>query len=108
MKLNSLIIAVIGLGFIASLLFFPFNFRDQYTCLYHRLFSSASPVSEASMHHHTQMMSTDSKGATHQHGSTLIDRYVHNYAIFWWSGLLFMAGGIYLYRRLRLTEPSKV
>ena len=108
MKFTSLIIIITGLGLIASLMFFPFNFRDQYTCLYHRLFSASTPVKDVSMSHHAGMSAADHIGAQHQHGSALIDRYVKNYAIFWWLGLFLTGGGIYFYRRRDLINMSKV
>ena len=75
-RLNLYIILLLIIGFIGIILFFPVNFNNSYTCIYHRF-----------LNHHNLESDIDLNNINHQHNSDLLDIYINHYALFWWLSI---------------------
>jgi hypothetical protein len=109
-----------------SIFFFPMNLGEKYTCFYHRIFNHSHPVSDVNaLNQHQDGKNNLSKSGdnnlsngtskqnnseTSQHGSVLLDNYLHQYAFPWWASVSLLALCIYLLlkikRKVRTDESS--
>ena len=106
-KINYLVISIM-ITASGTVFFFPLNIDGKYTCFYHRIFDHSHPVSnEANLEHrhiHSEDLNqTENKNSTPndkknnddsrnkvigtQHGSVLLDNYLHQYALAWWASV---------------------
>lgn len=106
--IKRLLIALLLLGITGTILFFPFNFNNRYTCLYHRLFAPSEPVMNTVSGGHeqaelSQNISDEHAGHLH-HSGQLIPHYLHHFAFLWWGSLLLLACCIFIYRKKNLSK----
>ena len=75
-RLRILYILWIGivLGILSTLLFFPFPFNRQFTCLFHRTFMGAHQI-------HSEHL--------------MVPYYITHFGYFWWGSLFFTAFVVY-------------
>lgn len=86
---------LLGVGIVGAVFFFPINFDDQYTCLYHRIFApeyhhgfskeprlagNAAPVGEYHKDEQNEMLHSD-----------LVKKYILPFGIIWWISLIAIA-----------------
>ena len=116
LKLNirakqSIIIMTIVLGLAGTVFFFPVPMGDQSSCCYESMFGGNEncQCKQAMKEHaaHEGMMSGGSE--MHQHGSVLLDSYLHHYAFPWWIsvGLLVTGGGMWVRDKKVKSEKVK-
>lgn len=95
-----LTIILLGIGIIGAIFFFPINFDDQYTCLYHRIF--------APEHHPSQIGQSAVESGSHQHvgsqnsHSHLVGEYILPFGLIWWMSLMVVALAFWGLRRGRI------
>ena len=90
MKKKHLLIGLIILGFIGTVIFFPVNIGNQYTCLFHRIMDDSITFSEFSIHGNMENM----------HHS-ILKFYLKGFAYFWWTSILALVLGIYFHKRTK-------
>ena len=124
--------SLIALGLIGGFLFFPFNFDDRYTCVYHRMMHR----SPRPQNHHLPQADTGRKNRTTfpsmrrhmamermgiqqkewknqpiiwQKGDVkLLGRYIFPFGIIWWMSIVLLVFGCYeLKKHRRTTGKSK-
>jgi hypothetical protein len=90
-----LMVALIFFGVVGSLMFFPIQLDEGYTCLYHQVFDNDHPV-------------WDQQGVANQigehHTTGMINAYISGYAFFWWGSLALIALGVYQLRLFKNTN----
>jgi len=117
------LIIIVLLATAGSIFFFPMNIGGRYTCFYHRVFDHSHPVSHVNAvnHHQDVEMGISKSGdhelgekvtglnntSTHNHGSILLDNYLHQYALPWWASVGLLAFGIYLFLKLKKNVKGK-
>jgi hypothetical protein len=120
-KKNYLIIGIL-ITSLGTVLFFPLDIDGRYTCFYHRIFDQTHPVSNkvesVNGHIHSEDFNrTESWNSTlddiknnndkrskvigTQHGSVLLDNYLHQYALAWWASVGFLALSIFMWLKLK-------
>jgi hypothetical protein len=87
MKGKNIIMSLIILGVLGAITFFPINISDHYTCLFHLIIDGNLTSTEIGLHQIDENM----------HHS-ILDIYLKGYAYFWWTSILILVIGIYLYR----------
>lgn len=117
---------LIGLGGLGAIFFFPVDINSRYTCLYHRIFcddahihkiveKDAQKESEIIQGEFEQsdgqkdstnissIINSNSNNANSSmhFGSELLDNYIRQFALFWWSSLLLLVVGFYFLRYTR-------
>ena len=105
-----LMLILLGIGIIGGIFFFPINFNNQYTCLYHRIFAPG----------HSYHLSNDigSLGKTvkknHENEieemmhSEMVTKYVLSFGIIWWVSLIVAASAFFLLRHQKqMRETAK-
>ena len=75
------------MGCIGTIIFFPVNINNHYTCLFHRIVDENPASPNITLHHTDNSM----------HHS-ILDIYLEGYAFIWWASILALVTGIYLYR----------
>ncbi len=109
-------IITLSVGVVGGILFFPFNFQNEYTCIFHRFFS---PGHSHSLNENAA--STDSHGeilaeqANHNHKlpekmtagmeEDLVNHYVVPFGLVWWGSLLLIAISLYGLKRIKVNRP---
>ena len=107
---------LILIALLGSIFFFPLNLGGKYTCFYHRIFAHSQPVSEKKiLENHKygniilfnsddQSLSESENNQDHpetsHHDSALLDTYIHQYALLWWSSIGLFILGVYLLSKL--------
>jgi len=90
-------------GITGAVVFFPFNFNDRYTCLYHRVCNPAQPVSSTPHHRHQAAAPENILDANpaghHLAANSLIPHYLNHFAFFWWASLLVVGLWLFLFKR---------
>ena len=71
---------LLSFGVLGGIFFFPMNIENQYTCLYHRLFSPEHSY-------------------THSHYD-LVSHYVAPFGLLWWGSLFLIAFSVYRLKKL--------
>ncbi|KAA3616780.1 MAG: hypothetical protein D8M58_17395 [Calditrichaeota bacterium] len=94
-----IIIALLVLGTLGGLLFFPVQLSDGYTCFYHRIFDADFPVLG---HEHSDNLASNGD----HHGTGMMDVYMGGYAFIWWGSLVLVSFSIYSLKR-RNTQRAK-
>ncbi len=96
-RIKHIRLILIVVGILGTIAFFPFNFNENYTCLYHRLFCD--------MEEDHQIKSTNGHvhGDQEFHNATL-NLYIQHFSYYWWGSLLVLAMGIYLPRLVTLLK----
>ena len=96
-----LMLILLSIGVVGGVLFFPVNFDNQYTCLYHRMF-----VSEHHYDTSNEMANTVNIDGNHHEGeidemmhSELLDKYVLPFGLIWWISLIALAIGFFWLKR---------
>ena len=96
-----LTIALLSIGIIGGVFFFPINFDNQYTCLYHRIFAP-----EHDYHLSNGMANAKAIGGNHREmeieemmHSELVAKYVLPYGLIWWISLMVAASAFFWLRR---------
>lgn len=79
-KIHISIALLFGIGILGAVFYFPVNIDNQYTCLFHRLFSP----DHSYVHSHTD----------------IVEHYVTSFGFMWWGSLILLALSIYLWKRL--------
>lgn len=87
---------LLAAGIAGAVLFFPVNIQDQYTCLYHRLFSPE--------HSYTHSTGVDISQTQEE---DLLRHYLSPFGLLWWGSLLLTALSIYSLKRLPFLNPDK-
>ena len=103
-----LMIIALTVGVSGGILFFPFNFQDEYTCLFHRLFSPGHYHANGSGKNVERLDGSE----RHKHrlpGSSaiemeedLVNHYVVPFGLMWWSSLLLVALSLYGLKRIKI------
>jgi hypothetical protein len=100
------LLILLSIGILGSIFFFPINFNNQYTCLYHRIF--------APEHHNYEVMGTDDlvlsvkkNYENEEIHSELIKKYIVPFGFVWWSSLAIIVFAFFLLNkeRQKKTEP---
>lgn len=96
---------LIFVGVAGTILFFPFNMHQKYTCLYHRLFQANRALrhNSASENQLVDRPARSVENAEHEHSKEVIESYIHHFAFFWWGSFLLVLGGLYLMKLKRNT-----
>lgn len=93
-----LIIFLIITGVIGVIFFFPVNFNDQYTCLYHRMFY------EGHMHHNAT-----EAGIHDIHGvNSLLQHYIGHYALLWWASIAVFSISLIILKKRNVNHKTEV
>ena len=87
MNKKNLLIGLIIMGCLGTILFFPVNINNHYTCLFHRIIDGNPASPNITLHHKDNSM----------HHS-ILDIYLEGYAFIWWASILALVTGIYYYR----------
>jgi len=95
-KITIVILLLLGMGILGVVVFFPVNINNQYTCLYHRLFSP-----EHSYPH------TSGVNITSIQKEILLNRYLTPFGLLWWGSLLLTALSIYGLKRQASKNDNK-
>lgn len=82
-----LILAVLGIGIFGAIFFFPVNFNNQYTCLYHWLFSPE----------HAHFYAADD----------IVSHYIRPFGYLWWGSLLLIGFSIYGLKRFAMIQTNQ-
>jgi len=95
---------LLGVGIVGGVLFFPINFNNQYTCLYHRMF--------APEHRHrlsNQMMSGSSSIGKPQNeiNEMLVTKYILPFGLIWWISLTIFALAFFWLRHETVKRESQ-
>ncbi|MCK6619719.1 MAG: hypothetical protein HUU32_04545 [Calditrichaceae bacterium] len=85
---KNILLLVLAAGIAGAVLFFPVNINNQYTCLYHRLFSPGHSYTHSTGDDISQTQKED-----------LLNRYLSPFGLLWWGSLLITALSIYGLRR---------
>jgi len=107
-------ILISGLG---AVVFFPLNINEQYTCIFHQIFDHSHPVfnvvGQDDDHVHTTNVGGTGRIKSKQnaegygsggeneisdgsHDSLLLDKYLDQYAILWWTNVGLLALSIFV------------
>jgi hypothetical protein len=104
-----LTLILLGIGIIGGIFFFPINFNNQYTCLYHRIFASG---------HSYHLSSTDIGGFSKTVGENheneieemmhtkLVTKYVLPFGIIWWISLMVAASAFFWLRHQKQVRET--
>lgn len=107
-----LTLLLLSIGIMGAIFFFPINFNNQYTCLYHRIFAPE----------HSNQLSNEMTGPDETVGknqedeieemmhSELVTKYVLPFGLMWWMSLIVAASAFFWLRhqqQLRET-PKKI
>lgn len=95
---KNILFLLLAAGIAGAVLFFPVNIQDQYTCLYHRLFSPG--------HSYPHSAGADIDISQTQQ-ENLLNRYLSPFGLLWWGSLLLTAISIYSLKRLPSLNPAK-
>jgi len=79
-KISIVIVLLLGIGILGAIFFFPMNINNQYTCLYHRLFSPDHSYAHAY--------------------DNIVQHYIASFGFLWWGSLTLIAVSIYALKRL--------
>jgi|GEM_PF-3091320 hypothetical protein len=100
--------ALLLVGILGAVLFFPFNYEDRYTCLYHRFSDRGESALNRSLtgtiqrrdgdHAHQHMGDIHSLRANSNDTEDLVRRYVFPFGLFWWGSLAIFTAGCFLFR----------
>ena len=108
-----LIMLLMIFGLAGSVFFFPLQMDDQTSCCYESMFGGDENCTcrKATMDHsqHAQAVqgtSADEAGM-HQHGSVLLDSYLHHYAFPWWISLGVLVTGCFWWIREKDKRQKK-
>jgi len=100
--MRAVLVIIIILTCFGIIFFFPLSIDEKYTCLYHRVFDQANPVSNiVKGDHHSEHVAqsdeinsadtgTDNYNESENqinnrlHGSVLLDTYLEQYVLIWW------------------------
>lgn len=93
---RNLIFLLLFISIAGAVLFFPVNIQDQYTCLYHRLFSPGHTFLHSAGDDISQTGKED-----------LLHRYLSSFGLLWWGSLLLTSLSIYSLKRLASRNASK-
>ncbi|MCK5034232.1 MAG: hypothetical protein KAS18_11375 [Calditrichia bacterium] len=103
-KLNKkyLVYSLIIIGAIGLVIFFPVNFNNEYTCLYHRIFYADKHISMKL--HHQNSQGYDIEHSFEYYGkaemNTLLKYYIGHYAAFWWTSIVIFSISIVLIKKI--------
>lgn len=109
------IIFFLGFGIAGTILFFPVNIQNQYTCLYHRLihrYSQRERIGAVPLpndkspnvnHNHAETKNASPEELNHDE---LIQHYVFSFGLLWWASLLFV--GLSLYHFIQWKRQRKI
>jgi len=103
-----LTLALLTIGIIGGIFFFPINFNNQYTCLYHRIFASGH--SYQSSNEMTGLGET--VGKNHENDieemmhSELVTHYVLPFGLMWWISLIVAALAFFWLRQQRQPKQT--
>ncbi|NIT99579.1 MAG: hypothetical protein GWN01_01125, partial [Nitrosopumilaceae archaeon] len=120
-KTKAFIIILLVLGIPGTVVFFPVNIDNRYTCLYHRLFiphhlnphSSDSSIANShrqivnpgSLTHHRRL--TKEEEPVEISYDEIMARYVTPFGFLWWGSLLLVATGVYVWKKFNRSQRSK-
>ena len=100
-----LIMLMLVLGLAGSVFFFPLQMDDQSSCCYERMFGGnenctcRKEANDQSQHELAMNATGENAAGMHQHGSELLDSYLHHYAFPWWISVGLLAAGCFLWIR---------
>jgi len=104
-----LMIIALTVGVSGGILFFPFNFQDEYTCLYHRLYSLGHSYDSNGSEKNFEGLAEPERHKHHLPGSNaiemeedLVNHYVVPFGLMWWSSLLLVAASLYGLKRIKI------
>lgn len=98
-----LTLILLGIGIVGGIFFFPVNFNNQYTCLYHRIFAPGHS------YHLSNRMGGTGKivGENHENEieemmhSELVTKYILPFGLIWWISLIVAASAFFWLRNHR-------
>ena len=93
LKKKHLLIVLISIGIIGTVIFFPVNINDHYTCLFHRLQDNSITLSEISLH----------DGGNNMHHS-ILEIYLQGYAFLWWTSIALFTISIIFLKKIVVRE----
>ena len=106
-----LVLLMLITGLAGTFFFFPVPIGDQSSCCYESMFGGNENCQcKRAMKEHAAHQAMMSEGSEmHQHGSVLLDSYLHHYAFPWWISVgLLVTGGIMWMREKKVkSEKAK-
>lgn len=106
--LTVLLMSAMILGLIGTVLFFPVNLGNRYTCLFHRLTSGAHPSAHELTTHRSEESPAGGESsapgssapvADEHHAHGILQHYVFTYGLLWWFSLLLTAAALFELRK---------
>ncbi len=108
-KKHRIVIFMLVIGALGTILFFPVNIQNRYTCVFHRLIGQeemskvVSLMNSEGVHYSSQHQdSADFMESVHYH---LHHRYMATFGMFWWISLLILLVSL-AYLRQQKEGPS--
>ena len=100
-KIKFLMLLFLIIGIAGSILFFPVNIKDRYTCLGHKLMNNQPQEFNKLDSHKNSMIHPTTTSDQADHHNLLLQKYVYPFGIFWWLSVGVVSLGIYMlfYRR---------
>lgn len=84
-----IVILMIFLGILGSIIFFPVNIKDQYTCLFHMLSDGRLLSMKTGFFQSKEMI--------HQ---SRLDMYLNRFAYIWWGSLILFTYSVVVLRKI--------